>query len=390
MMIRPAAPPMIALLAALLTAATATAVPAHAAPPGADREPATRLATIPFESNERYARFHDANRSGLVVGVLGDTWRGDPVLWRRYDNPIPIEVSTSPDWPMRLNDRGHLAGTGGAELDGAAWLRRPSGTTYLRWPGRVVRVTDLNDRDQVIGGLVDPAGEALDQPFRWHKGQFTLLEVPAGMNGVALQINSRGDALGELLSADGTTRMPVVWRGTTMSVLSPPDDGFVQAYDINDRGQVVGTYSLDGWGRSTRPFRWQRGRFVDLLPGRPDSVGGAFAINESGEIAGSVDNRAVLWRGGRIIDLGVEGRAEVINERGDVAGMHFVDASPDDVTAGAYRWRNGRLLHSQYVFGPVVEARVHAIDDRGRVVGHLYEPYPSRTTGFLDAWIPDR
>jgi hypothetical protein len=389
-MTRPAARPMIALLAALLITATTVPVPAHAAPPGADREPATRLATIPFESHGRYARFHDANRSGLVVGVLGYPDPIEPVLWRRYDNPVPIEVSTSSDWPMRLNERGHLAGTGGEDLEGAAWLRRPSGITYLRWPGRVVRVTDLNDRDQVVGGLVDPAGEAPAQPFRWHKGQFTLLEVPAGMGGVALQINNHGDALGRLLSADGTTSRYVVWRGTTMTVLSPPDGGAVEAYDLNDRGQVVGTYSLDGSGRSSRPFRWARGRFADLLPGRPDSVGGAFAINESGEIAGTVDDRAVLWRDGRIIDLGVEGRAEVINERGDVAGMHFEDAAPDDVTARAYRWRNGRVLYSNVVFAQLVEARVHAIDDRGRVVGYLYEPYPSRTTGFLDAWIPDR
>nr|MDT0663493.1 hypothetical protein [Micromonospora sp. DSM 115978] len=388
-MTRPAVRPMVALLAALLLAVTVAPVPAYSASPGADRDPAAGLATIPFETRGKIGRFHDISRSGLVLGDLLDRAGGtDPVLWRSYDNPIPLDVPESDS--MRMNERGHLAGVGKGDLAGVSWLRRPSGMTYLRWPGMSVRMRDLNDRGQVAGSLEHPRDATPAQPFRWQDGEFTLLEVPEGMSGRALKMNNRGDALGEVVNSDRSIEMAVLWRGTSMTVLSPPGGGMVRAFDLNDRGQVVGDY----WPSGTdllRPFRWERGRFIDLLPGRPDSVGGAYDINESGEIAGFADTRAVLWRGGRIVDIGVEGSADVINERGDVAGMHHAGGPPvDDFTVRAFRWRNGRLLYSEPATGPDIHAGVNAIDDRGRVVGFLINPGQGGAMGYLHAWMPAR
>lgn len=377
---------MIAPLAAALLAATAAPVPAYSAPSAADRHPAGKLAAIQLEGHGKDVHLHDVNRSGLVLGSLGTEASGiQPVLWRDFDNPVPIDL---PDGhSIQMNDRGHIIGLGNDDLDGVTWLWRPSGMTYLRWPGMLVWTTALNDRDQLAGSLEHPAGDTLAQPFRWQNGQFTLLEVPEGMSGHVHQVNNRGDVLGWVVDRSWSTLLTVLWRGTTMTVLTPPGGGTIQPFDLNDRGQVVGGYTRLG-SDAMRPFRWENGRFVDLIPGRSDAGGAAYDINESGEIAGSVDNRAVLWRAGRMIDLGVPGNTSVINERGDVAGEYYTVVSGSDLAFRVYRWRNGRLLLSAPVIGPEVTGRVSIIDDRGRLFGRISNP--NLDGGGPRVWVPAR
>jgi uncharacterized membrane protein len=376
---------MVAPIAALLITMTVAPVPAYSAPPGADRGPATALATIRLETRGQIGRLYDVNRSGLVLGALLDGADGtQPVLWRDYRNPIPIDLP--PGHSMQLNDRGHIAGIGNDELDLATWLWRPSGVTVLRWPGMLVWMSSLNNRDQIVGSLEHPAGDTPRQPFRWQDGRFTLLEVPAGMHGSANRINNRGDVLGSVANQDRSIQMTVLWRGGRMTELSPPGGGTVHPFDFNDQGQVVGGYTRPD-SDVLRPFKWERGRFTDLLPGRPDARGAAQDINESGEIVGFADNRAVLWRGGRMIDLGLEGSANDINDRGEVAGGHYSYVSRTDLAFRAFRWRDGRLIYSAPVIGPEINGGV-SIDERGRLIGSISNP--GRDSEGLYAWIPTR
>nr|MDT0663492.1 hypothetical protein [Micromonospora sp. DSM 115978] len=386
-MIRFAGRRVIAPLVALLLLAVGVApVPASAAPPGADRHPGGKLVSIRFEGHGQEVHLWDVNRSGLVLGALGTEATGiQPVLWRSYDNPVPIDL---PDGhSIQMNNRGHIVGIGNDDLDGVTWLWRPNGMTYLRWPGMLVWTTALNDRDQIAGSLEHPEGDTLDQPFRWQDGEFTLLEVPEGMSGHVYEINNRGDVLGWIVNRDWSIQRTVLWRGTTMIELTPPGGGSARPFDVNDRGQIVGSYTRPG-SDLLRPFLWDRGRFVDLLPDRPNSSGFAYDINESGEIVGSADNRAVLWRDGRMIDLGVPGTASVINERGDVAGEYYTVVSGSDLALRVYRWRAGRLLHSDPVIGPEVGGGVSSIDDKGRLYGGISNP--GRTDEGPRIWLPAR
>jgi probable HAF family extracellular repeat protein len=75
------------------------------------------------------------------------------------------------------------------------------------------------------------------------------------------------------------------------------DLGLGAAYDLNDRGQVVG-YSTTASGE-THAFLWKDGVMIDL-----GTLGGtcsnAYAINRSGQIVGSSttdsgESHAVLW-----------------------------------------------------------------------------------------------
>jgi probable HAF family extracellular repeat protein len=75
--------------------------------------------------------------------------------------------------------------------------------------------------------------------------------------------------------------------------------GFSQAFDINNRGQVVGVSTTATLEQVA--FLWEDGRFIDLgtLPGGAFSF--AFAINERGDVVGESDIRsfevqhATLW-----------------------------------------------------------------------------------------------
>jgi probable HAF family extracellular repeat protein len=102
---------------------------------------------------------------------------------------------------------------------------------------------------------------------------------------------------------------------------------FSEAWDINDRGQVVGHGSTASG--DSHAFLWENGKMTDL-----GTLGGdfsrAFGINNRGQVVGgdftaSGEFHAFLWENGKMTDLGtlpggVFSRALGINNRGQVVG----------------------------------------------------------------------
>ena len=143
--------------------------------------------------------------------------------------------------------------------------------------------------------------------------------------------------------------------------------------------------------------QWRGGSLTDLgtLPGTGDlsstptwvSTNGLIAgISENGEIdptlPGFPELRAVLWKHGRITDLGTleggyESLAAAVNSRGQVVGLAD-NAVPDDYSivglptqTRAFRWNNGAMQDVGTLPGGT-DAIALMINEGGQIVGQSY------------------
>ena len=216
------------------------------------------------------------------------------------------------------------------------------------------------------------------------------------------------DPNGEDFCEFGTHRqcLAAIWKNGTMTALPTlPGGGNAAAFDINNRGQISG-FSENGTADSTcltggTPFQVIRfeaviwgpdGEIRELPPLKGDTVGVAFGINDSGQVAGASGlcsntsippgpsgPHAVLWdRDGSATDHGNLGGAltvaSSVNNRGDVVGGAL---SPKDGTIHAFKWTKGKPMQDLGAFpGAFVTtaACCKTINDRGEVVGFAIDP----------------
>jgi probable HAF family extracellular repeat protein len=180
------------------------------------------------------------------------------------------------------------------------------------------------------------------------------------------------------------------WVGGIPIELGVHKDGriAVQAFGVNDRGQVVGYLSPGGAASFAHAFIWEQGRFTDLgtLPGTNLSF--ANAVNERGQVVGQSYNtrapgtaRAFLWEDGVILDLGMAAPQHTlsdpraINKKGEIVGTSGVK-----LTAVAWLWRDGAMRDLNTLiamddparpFVQLVEAS--GINDRGEIIARGYD-----------------
>lgn len=142
-------------------------------------------------------------------------------------------------------------------------------------------------------------------------------------------------------------------------------DEAIQAFDINNAGQVV------GFGQYSRGFVWQDGIINHLEPVDGSHYSSAYNINEYGQIVGRLDGRATLWSGDTITDIGVlpgysYSQALDINDNGQVIGHSTYGDYPYS-TDRAFFWENG-VMQEIGTFGGA-HSQALAINNKGQVVG---------------------
>ena len=168
---------------------------------------------------------------------------------------------------------------------------------------------------------------------------------------------------------------PIIWDGGVMRDLGtlaplpcPPNElnvtdcSFGEATGINAQGVVVGTSSA---GSFSRAFVWEKGVMRDLgaYPGHNTR---AAAINDRGQILGSVDEKTFLWDNGQtqIITDTFTAMTTALGANGEVIGS--TDAGGN--VRHAFVWKAGH-------FTELGTGQPIAINSRGDIIGVWYGRY---------------
>ena len=297
---------------------------------------------------------------GIALSVTGLV-AADPVVER-------IELGTLPggQWSEAydINNAGKVVGLSSHSTgkDYFVWQNGEMTALGINADDLDNNVARINARGQIIGNYWLDMGQYIQQlAFVWQRGYVTVLDTLGGTETRAWNINNRGDIVGWSRAANGN-RHAVMWRGGSIIDLGA---GFILPADINHRGQVVASWFGAG------SFLYYRGEKTDL-----GSLGGertdAYALNEQGQVVGDSytadgQRHAFLWQDGIMIDLGSLGgnwsSASAINHRGQVVGRSHTASGE---THG-FLWQDGVMTDLGTLGGASSIAR--DINNRGQIVG---------------------
>jgi uncharacterized membrane protein len=134
-------------------------------------------------------------------------------------------------------------------------------------------------------------GQAFGQlGFAWifRHGQYTQLTPPASAQAFATSVNSRGDVVGRLIDTAGQQLAWKLDNGGRYTVFQIPGASLTNARNINSKSEVVGVYRLAGVNHG---FVLSANDFTDFttidFPGSASTR--ALGINSAGDIVGTYD-----------------------------------------------------------------------------------------------------
>jgi probable HAF family extracellular repeat protein len=218
------------------------------------------------------------------------------------------------------------------------------------------------------------------QGYLLDDGKFRQIAKPGAAGTLPFGMNNRGHIVGIYDDADGRSHGFLWARGRFWTIDHPKGTGTTPegisgsgAFDINDRGQIVGAY-VDRDGH-VRGYRWDWGWFRTIdAPGSTDTT--AFSINNRGQMtiqSSTADEplRSFLYDDGdftRIEYPGADGTlVHKIGNDGEVVGVYGVGVSAQlgfTLNRGRYR---------SVAFPGTTLTGVNASNTRGTIVGYFLE-----------------
>lgn len=229
----------------------------------------------------------------------------------------------------------------------------------------------INDAGTVTGTAFSDAGGF--HAFIYSDGN--AANLADGTN--AFGINAHGDVVGQARTGDGEFAGFVYHDGSVNELghLGTGTTGL--AYDINERGEIVGESSTGTELHAPfHPVLYRNGNIIDLGTLADYEFNTAQAINNAGQIAGASEAadgsiHAFLYQHGQLTDMGGFGGLYLdvggINERGTFAGTSWTLGN----TIG-YIGLNGTLVDLNTLVDPALGWEITeamGINDSGQVVG---------------------
>ena len=235
------------------------------------------------------------NATGKIAGdILGSN---TAVVWNGTTPTMLASFAGSGgDWAYGINSSGQVAGSSGGYA--VIWNRTtPTPLGGLGVGGSTARA--INDAGVAVGDSFLPGN--LDHAVVWNGTTPTDLGTLGGMESQALGINNARQIVGYATDS-GENRHGFLYTGGTIydltSLLMPgPGVTVERAYGINSRGQIagVGIYNNQSVALLLTPVLTPPPQYVVTILGGGSNDGEPLAINDAGQVAGSIGNHAVVW-----------------------------------------------------------------------------------------------
>jgi uncharacterized membrane protein len=335
--------------------------PAAPPPPGRPELPGTQLFGI--------------NNRGQMTGIVFDSegirsFVLDNGAFTTIDAPDAVGSTLAHD----ISDDGRVAGAFDVEAHGYVRDRQGNFTT-IDHPDAVTEtvLTGSNRRGQIVGAILDAS--LTFRGFLFDKGRFIPIEVPGALGSAPNRINDRGQIVGSYSTLTNKNHaFPArgyLWDRGEVTLIDVPGAQHTSPNDIDNQGQIVGYY-VDTEGIGHGFLRDHSGTFTTIdIPGA--IVTAIRGINERGQMIGNYDDAAgvghgFLWDGGTVTtidapDATVFTSLIAINNDGVIVGAS--DGSRSFVL------ENGTFttLHAPGAFQLSLP---FDIDDHGQIVGTYF------------------
>jgi probable HAF family extracellular repeat protein len=294
----------------------------------------------------------------------------------------------------RVNDQGQIVGAYSKVPNtpvfslSHGFLMHNGVFTSIDFPGaRRTQPFGINNLGHIVGEYSDQGGRS--HGFLWKNGVFETIDAPGSTSTLATDINDNGQIVG--IDATGGQGFLRSTGGAFTSIGAP--DAITQPFGINNNGQIVGFYTPLDQPRIRRGFLLDNGNFTDIVFPDDNPRTFAFDINDRGQIAGSYN---LLIRGYLRDEFGeftaidapnavTETAPGGINRHGQIVGS-FDEGMPGKLS-GFRRDVSG--IFTRIDFPGAAGTGATSINDLGQIVGIYSKTSPdpssfqSNARGFL-------
>jgi probable HAF family extracellular repeat protein len=238
----------------------------------------------------------DVNEVGQVVGNSTATFSGDltsqhAFLWDATNGMRDLASVFPESYAAAVNDVGQVVGKV-SDFSGPGF--RWDSTNGSQTLNLFYSANSINNLGQIVGADATAHMALLWDPV---SGPRALGRLPGDNSSVATDVNDWGQVVGTSRtfpswSFEVSSSTAFLWENGTMTALGPLNStlDFTAASAVNGAGQVVGTAQPDQTHQGVA-FLWQNGVMVDLNRLIPASSGWllqtAADINDRGQIVGS-------------------------------------------------------------------------------------------------------